>query len=210
MANLITIGRFPVLITVVLLLYAANPLARFVSIPLLVILIGMDSLDGVIARARKEVSLMGSVLDIMVDRAVELVLWICYADLRLIPVAIPIVYVLRGTIVDSLRSIRVKEGQMPFKAMRTRLGKWLVGSPFMRTPYGVIKLVSFAGLALTHTLAAYATRGAVSFSTVDTSSLIFNVTSWISVAFCLARGLPVIIEALLSLGEAKETIQRSQ
>lgn len=200
MANIITILRFPLLLVVILLFYAAEPIARLISVPLLAILIGMDTLDGVVARARNEVSVLGSVLDIMADRAVELVLWVCYAHLGLIPIAIPIIYILRGTVVDSLRSVYVGAGQAPFKAMRTELGKWLVGSPIMRSAYGVSKLIAFAGLALVHALAAYAARGTVGPDAVRVSSLIFNITSWISVAFCLVRGLPVIIEALPPLG----------
>ena len=196
MANLITILRFPLLVVIVLLLYTPNPLARLVTVILIAVLMGMDCLDGLVARAREEESLLGSVLDIMADRAVELVLWISYAHLGLIPVAIPIICVLRGTVVDSLRSVHVSAGTAPFKAMRTRLGKFLVGSAPMRTGYALSKLISFAGLALTHSLAAYAAQGRVRPETAQLSSLIFLVTSWVSVAFCLVRGVPVIVEAV--------------
>ncbi|MCD6521090.1 MAG: CDP-alcohol phosphatidyltransferase family protein [Anaerolineae bacterium] len=202
-ANTITVARLPLLVVIILLLYSPSPIPRLVSVFLLGLLIIMDTIDGMVARARNEVSLLGSVLDIMADRVVELVLWVCYAHLGLIPVAIPIIYIFRGTVVDSLRSVYVGAGQAPFKAMRTKLGKWLVGSPFMRSTYGASKLITFAGLALTHALAAYAARGAVSEEVVHLFRVIFNVTSWISVAFCLARGLPVIIEALPPLDKLK-------
>ncbi len=203
MANLITLSRLPVLLIVVSMLYAANPAIRVASVFGVVILILLDTVDGIVARARHQVSLMGSVLDIMADRVVELVLWIVYADVNLIPVAIPIIYVMRGTIVDSLRSVHVSEGEAPFKAMRTGLGKWLVASPVMRTTYGVSKLISFAGLAFTHALSAYVARGSASASALQTSLLIFQITSWISVALCLVRGVPVILEALPSLESLK-------
>ena len=203
MANWITIARFPLLVIVVLLLYTASPILRLLSVLLIAILIAMDTVDGIVARARGEVSLLGSVLDIMADRSVELVLWVCYADLRLIPVAIPIIYILRGTIVDSLRSVHVRQGQAPFKAMRTRLGSWLVGSRTMRSSYGGVKLISFGGLALTHALIAYAANGTISPNLARASNTIFDITSWISVGFCLARGIPVIAEALLALRESK-------
>ncbi|OGO04065.1 MAG: hypothetical protein A2Y73_08655 [Chloroflexi bacterium RBG_13_56_8] len=205
MANLITVLRFPLLILVVILLNTSSSLLRLITVFLVILLIAMDSLDGIIARWRKETSLMGSVLDIMADRAVELLLWISFAHLRLIPVAIPIIYVLRGTVVDSLRSLHVSAGTAPFKAMRTNWGKFLVTTPLMRTGYALSKLISFTGLALTHALAAYVSQGIVRpeivllghpFDKVQLSSLVFNLTSWISVALCLARGLPVVIEAL--------------
>ncbi|MBN1399354.1 MAG: CDP-alcohol phosphatidyltransferase family protein [Anaerolineae bacterium] len=197
MANLITLGRLPLLLIIVLLLAADAPPARLVTVGLLPLLIAMDSLDGIVARRRHEVSLLGSVLDIMVDRAVELVLWVCFAFYRLIPLAIPIIYVLRGTVVDSLRSMHVGAGQAPFKAMRTPLGSWLVGSPVMRSSYGVVKLLSFTGLALAHALRAYAERGAVAWPAARTTMLVFNVTSWIAVVLCLVRGVPVVVEAFL-------------
>ncbi|MHB1294521.1 MAG: CDP-alcohol phosphatidyltransferase family protein [Anaerolineae bacterium] len=196
MANLITVARFPVLIITVFLLYAQSPLARLLSVPLLGILILLDSVDGLVARARNEVSLLGSVLDIMTDRAVELVMWVALSDLGLIPVAIPLIVILRGTIVDSLRSMSVSAGTAPFKAMRTGIGRWLVGSPVMRTGYAIAKLVSFAGLALVWALAGYAETGAVAQSTVDGLWTVFRVTSWVAVVFCLARGVPVVTEAL--------------
>jgi CDP-diacylglycerol---glycerol-3-phosphate 3-phosphatidyltransferase len=205
-ANLITIARLPLLLVVVLLLYTSNPVGRMLSILGLGLLILMDTFDGVVARARHEVSLMGSVFDIMVDRTVELVLWIVYADLRLVPVAIPIIFVVRGTVVDALRSLHVGAGTAPFMAMRTTWGRWLVGSPLMRSTYGVSKLLAFTGLALTHTLAAYATQGVVEVSTVHVYALVALVTSWISVALCLARGLPVVLELLPSRSKTREAI----
>ena len=141
-------------------------------------------------------SLVGGFFNIMADRAVELVMWIVYADLGLIPVAIPIIFVLRGTIVDSLRSLHVKDGTAPFKGMRSAVGRWLVGSPWMRTSYGVSKFLSFTGLALSRALYGFAAQGRFPLRRADAMLLVFQVLSWISVAFCLARGLPVIAEAL--------------
>ena len=196
MANLITVVRLPLLVGIVLCLYSPSPILRLITVPLLIVLIAMDSVDGIIARRRGEESVLGSVLDIMADRVIELVLWVVYAHLGLIPVAVPIIYIMRGITVDSLRNMGASEGTAPFKTLQTRLGAWLVGSPWMRSTYGVSKLISFAGLAAAHTLAAYAARGVVSENTVSLALTIFNVTTWISVTFCLVRGLPVIIEHL--------------
>jgi CDP-diacylglycerol--glycerol-3-phosphate 3-phosphatidyltransferase len=199
MANLITLARFPVLLVIVLLLYSVNPVARLAGVILIGVLIGLDCVDGVVARARHETSLMGSVLDVMVDRAVELVLWTVYAHLGLIPVAIPIIYILRGTVVDSLRGMKVSQGTAPLKAASSRWGQFLMHSPWMRTPYALTKLAAFAGLGLAHALAAYAAQGMVTPQTVRSVTLTFNVVSWLSVAFCLVRGAPVVVEALPSL-----------
>jgi len=201
MANLITISRFPLLIAIIIMQYASSPGARLISVALIVLLILMDMFDGMIARKRHEESLLGSVLDIMTDRSVELVMWIVFGHLGLVPIVIPIIFVLRGTIVDALRSVSVSEGTAPFKAMKSKLGRFLVGSPWMRSPYGVFKAIAFAGLALTHALAAYAARGQVSTALVGYSRTLFNVVSWIATAYCLVRGVPVVIEVLPTLLE---------
>ncbi|MHB0857184.1 MAG: CDP-alcohol phosphatidyltransferase family protein [Anaerolineae bacterium] len=196
MANLITVARLPLLILTVLLLYAASPFTRLLSVPLLGIVILLDSIDGIVARIRKEESLLGSVLDIMTDRSVELVMWVALSNLDLISVVVPIVFILRGTIVDSLRSMSVSAGTAPFKAMRTGIGRWLVGSPVMRSGYAITKLVSFSGLALVRALQGYAEVGAVDVGTVDSLWAVFRVTSWIAMVLCLTRGVPVVAEAL--------------
>ncbi len=198
MANFITLMRLPVLLILVLTLYAPSPQVRVAGVFLVVLLIAMDSLDGIVARRRNEVSLMGSVLDIMMDRSVELVLWVAFAHRGVIPVAIPIIAVLRGTMVDSLRSLHISSGVAPFGSARSGLSKWLVGSPVMRTSYGVAKLLSFTGLATVNALALYAVSPSPAHVTpelVHRLGTVFVALSWVAIAFCIARGLPVIIES---------------
>jgi phosphatidylglycerophosphate synthase len=81
MANIITVARFPLLVLIVILLTIPSAGARTVAVPLVLVLILLDTVDGIVARARKEESLLGSVLDIMADRSVEMVLWVVYAHL---------------------------------------------------------------------------------------------------------------------------------
>ncbi len=208
MANLITAARFPLLVLIVVLLNAPDAAPRYTGAALVVVLILLDSVDGIVARARNEISLLGSVLDIMADRAVELVMWISFAHLGLIPVAIPIIFVIRGTVVDSLRSLAVSEGTTPFKSTRSRVGAFLVGSPFMRSGYGITKLGAFVGLAITNGLAAQAALGSVARETVSAYLLTFNVISWIAVAYCVVRGVPVIVEAIPALVGARSSPAR--
>ena len=68
-ANLITVLRFPLLIVIVLLLYFGGTVGQLIDAPLIVVLILMDSLDGIVARRRNEQTLIGSALDIAADRA---------------------------------------------------------------------------------------------------------------------------------------------
>ena len=130
LASLITVLRFPLLGVVAGLLYTASVPAQLAAAVLILVLILMDSLDGMVARRRREQTLFGSVLDIAADRAVETVLWVVFAHLRLIPIIIPVAVVIRGALTDSFRSLALQQrGESAHSMMRSRLGHWLVASP---------------------------------------------------------------------------------
>jgi hypothetical protein len=74
--------------------------------------------------------------------------WVCFADLRMVPMAIPLIVVARTTLTDALRGIGVSQGTAPFAQHRSALGRFLVGSAWMRTGYAVGKTATFCGLAL--------------------------------------------------------------
>jgi phosphatidylglycerophosphate synthase len=195
LANLITISRFPLLLIYLLMLYLGNESVRLIAIPLLFIALMFDSLDGIVARRTGNVSLSGSVLDIAADRVYELVLWVSFADLRLIPVAIPLIVITRTTLTDAIRSIGVRDGKAPFEQHETRLGTFIVGSRWMRLIYGLAKVVSFCGLTLAIALSGYP-EGSASFAAWPGVLKAFQVTSWIAVGFCVVRGSPVILGAI--------------
>ncbi len=205
MANLITLLRLPVLVLVVGLLYEPGAGARYLAAGLIVLLILLDTLDGVIARATHHESLMGSVLDIATDRAVELVLWVTFADLKLIPVVVPLVVITRGVFVDAIRSIAPARGLTPFALMRTRLGRFLVKSPWLRTPYGIAKVCAFCLLALEHGVEASATfSGVAPVGLAASVGPVAQVATWVAVALCLVRGIPVLVEGPRALAESSD------
>lgn len=191
-ASLITVLRFPLLVVVVLILYAGGAPGQLLSVFLIVVLIFMDTLDGVVARRRHEETLFGSVLDIAADRAVEIVLWVVFAHLRLIPVAIPITVIIRGALTDSFRGLALTDGESAHSMMRSRWGHWLVASRVMRSGYGLAKVVAFMLLAWTLSLR---TAGDIRLGAVWNVAL---VVSWIALALCLVRGAPVVVEAAMS------------
>ncbi len=195
LANWITLSRFPLLLVIVLILYYGSPLARLAGVALLFIGLMLDTVDGIVARRTGQTSLFGSVLDIAADRTYELVLWVCFADLEMIPVAIPLIIIARTTLTDALRSIGVGQGTAPFAQHRTPLGRFLVGSPVMRTGYSVTKVISFCGLALAQAFAEFPVPSSAARS-VPTMMAILQVTAWLAVGFCVFRGLPVIIHSL--------------
>jgi CDP-diacylglycerol---glycerol-3-phosphate 3-phosphatidyltransferase len=195
LANWITLSRFPLLLVTVLILYFGSPLVRLAGVLLLFVGLMLDTVDGMVARKTGQTSLFGSVLDIAADRTYELVLWVCFADLGMIPLAIPLIIIARTTLTDALRSIGVGQGRAPFDQHRTALGRFLVGSTFMRTGYAGTKVVTFCGLALAQALSGFP-PDAASARAVPTLMSVFRVTAWLAVAFCVFRGLPVIITSL--------------
>ena len=191
--NLITLLRIPLLAIVIGMLYSSTAGMRFVAAGLIIVLILMDTLDGVVARATKQTSLLGSVLDIAADRAVELVLWVVAADPGLIPVIVPLIVIARGVFVDALRAVAPAYGMGPFDLVQSPLGRLLVGSPWLRTPYGFVKAIAFFLLALGYGFAAQTTVTAGQLA--NGVAVAAQVATWLAVALCLARGVPVFIEA---------------
>lgn len=183
------------LLVYLLILYFGNHTLQLLSVPFLFLALMVDSIDGIVARRKGEASLMGSVLDIVADRVYELVLWVSFADLEAIPVLIPFIVITRTTWTDAIRSIGVQRGEAPFDQIRSKIGQFIVGSRWMRSTYGISKIVSFCGLAAGIALAAYP-QGSRAFQSSTAILQIFNVTSWVAVALCVIRGAPVIFGAL--------------
>jgi CDP-diacylglycerol--glycerol-3-phosphate 3-phosphatidyltransferase len=202
MANIITVARFPLLVLIVILLTIPSAAVRTAAVPLVLLLILLDTVDGIVARARKEESRLGSVLDIMADRSVEMVLWVVYAHLDLVPLAIPVIFIIRGTVVDSLRAVGVSEGKTPFGSTTHPIGRFLVGSSVMRTSYGVTKTLAFTLLALTSSLMAYAALGQVPNQLAENCHALALVLAWIATVFCIVRGVPVIVESFARLSKS--------
>ena len=193
LANWITISRLPVLLASMLALYFGSPLIRLIGVALLLIGLLLDTVDGIVARRAGQCSLFGSVLDIAADRTYELVLWVAFADLGMVPVAIPVIVLVRTALTDAFRSLEVGRGVAPFHQHRTALGRFLVTSTPMRVGYSVTKTITFCGLGLVHASAGLSGGvGAVAASALP----VLQGTAWLAVAFCIGRGLPVIVHAL--------------
>ena len=164
---------------------------RLIAVGVFFIVFMLDTVDGIVARRRGEVSLLGSVLDIASDRALEFVLWVVFADLRLIPVTVPLIVITRGVLVDAVRNVGVMQGQRPFDQMRSSLGRRLVGSRWMRSSYGVSKGFAFGLLTLCWGLLALPQAA----DSAQVIHLCAQIMTWVAVAICLIRGAPVLVEA---------------
>jgi phosphatidylglycerophosphate synthase len=186
--TLITLSRFPLLAVAVGAMYSASQTLQFTGIGVLLAGLVLDTMDGVVARRRHETSLLGSVLDIAADRTYEVVLWICFADLGVIPLLIPVIVVARTALTDAIRGLGVRRGTAPFAQLETRLGAFLVASAWMRTAYGLTKLLAFCGLAAVRPLGASWPEPAAALLGV------MQPVAWLCVTLCVLRGVPVVIE----------------
>ena len=195
MANLITLLRFLLLFLLVGMAYHAAPTWQLLNAPLLAFIIALDGVDGWVARRRRETSIFGSIFDIAVDRVVEIVLWVVLGDLGLVPMWVAIVFVVRGTIVDSIRYGAISRGETAFGMMRSRWGKRLVSGRIMRAVYGTVKALTFGWVLLLQPLPLL-----LPADWNQWQSLLHAVTTIMvgaSVLLCLIRGIPVVVEFII-------------
>ena len=186
LANIITLARLPLLLLLVGLLFVPDFAVRSCGLALLVVLFLMDWFDGYVARLRNEVTELGAVLDIAINRAVENILWITFMYLGLVPLWVPIIFLIRSFIVDSIRGVALTRGKSGFGMMHSVVGRFLVASRFMRALYGLAKGVTFGFLYLTWALALKDPNVLITLHPLN-QALIFFTTG-----LCLIRGLPVI------------------
>lgn len=190
MANFISIFRVILCFVTVGLLFIEAKAIYWTAFGLTILVIWMDGLDGYVARKFNETSKFGAVLDILSDRIVENVYWITFAVLGWIPLWVSLLVLTRGIITDSLRSLALEYGYTAFgenTMMQTGIGKFLVASNFSRFSYAVFKALAFSLLILAQV--------------VPQVSLIAYICVYISVFFCVVRGLPVMIESKRFLTE---------
>ncbi len=195
-ATLITLSRLPLLFLLVALLFVPVMAWRLVGLVLLIVLFLMDWFDGYVARLRNEVTQLGAVLDVALDRAVENVLWVSFTKIGWVPLWVPIVFLCRSFIVDSLRGVGLRQGKSVFGMMHSPWGKFLVASRFMRALYGFLKAWVFAQLMLTHALSLEYPQWVPILQSCN------QVLVYIVVALCLLRGVPVLWDSRLYLRPA--------
>ena len=191
------------------LIYYENLWARLFAAGLAILVVVMDWLDGYLARRLNESTVLGSVLDIAGDRMIESVLWIVLADLRLVPVWIPIVVISRSILTDSIRGYVLRFGYTAFgkkTMMKTKLGKFLTGAPLMRTSYAILKAFTFSWLLVFSVFNKFLVKFPLEKqSLVDLGLHIGYWTAIVTAVVCLARGLPVIFEGIYLIQQSEGT-----
>lgn len=192
MANLITLLRFLLLFLLIVFAYTQNAKLQLINCPLVAIIFLLDAVDGYVARKRNETTLFGAIFDIAIDRVVENVLWVVLVDLGIVPVWVAIVFLVRGFLVDSIRSQGASEGQTPFDMVSSPIGKFIVAGRFMRVFYGTLKAVTFGFIFLIQPWPVLLPGFYEEFHFILIG--IKTALVYASVLVCAIRGLPVIIE----------------
>jgi CDP-diacylglycerol--glycerol-3-phosphate 3-phosphatidyltransferase len=201
MANLITIARLILLFVVIAMIHFRPVDLALLSMILLGVVFAADGLDGWVARKRGSTSPFGAVFDIAGDRIVETVLWVYFAWERVIPLWVPFLVIVRGGIVDALRSMSYSEGMTAFgekNMMRSEFTRWLTAGRFMRGLYGYVKATAF--IFLTGWYGYLQPEAAGTWLDRVYGLTAIQWFGWanvgLAVALTLIRGLPVVFDAM--------------
>jgi CDP-diacylglycerol--glycerol-3-phosphate 3-phosphatidyltransferase len=186
-ANVISVGRILLALITISLLWLPEDPFYWWAFFLTIFVIYADALDGFIARKFNLASKFGAALDIFGDRAVEMTYWIAFACLNWIPVWVPLLFLVRGTLVDAIRAHYSEKGFTAFgekTMMQSNWGKFLVASNFSRFSYAAAKAVAFCLIIAVH----------ISTLRIPHLDWVANFCLYFACAFCVIRGLPVLVE----------------
>ena len=180
-------------------LFGRGAWANLAAVALTVTAIGLDALDGHIARKKRLASPMGAQIDILGDRMIENVYFTYFAVVGMVSLWLPVFFFARGAATDFLRGLAMRAGHSGWGAnamLQTWWGRALVASQWSRGLYAAMKCLCFCYLGLELAL----TRGPVALIGglgVDAQNLVVTygqVLTWATAGFCFARGLPVLME----------------
>ena len=207
LANLITLLRLFLLFAIFVIIDASGLAGHLLALFLTVVLIALDGVDGVIARQLKETSEFGAVFDIVVDRIVENCFWVYFAVAGVIPVWIPLVILSRGFFTDGIRAVALTKGSAAFgekSLQKSLVGKALVSSRWSRGLYGLSKVLSFLVLILLKGMSLPLAEIPLTPAAQAMIKVAGHNVIYFTVAFCIVRAIPVLIESrpLFSQGKS--------
>jgi CDP-diacylglycerol---glycerol-3-phosphate 3-phosphatidyltransferase len=205
-ANLITLFRLFLLFFIFFIVDRGGLQGHIWGIFLTVVMIALDGVDGVIARWLKETSEFGGVFDIVVDRIVENCFWIFFAAKGIIPLWIPFVVLSRGFFTDGVRSVALSKGMTAFgdtSLQKSALGKTLVASKWSRGLYGFSKIAAFLSLIVLHGLSLPEMDSMLTENMRNVIRLSGGFIVYFTVAFCIVRAIPVVLDSRSFLFKAK-------
>jgi CDP-diacylglycerol--glycerol-3-phosphate 3-phosphatidyltransferase len=142
---------------------------------------------------------LGAQLDILGDRMIENMFFTYFAVVGMVSLWLPVLFFARGAATDFLRGLALKAGHSGWCAnamLQTWWGRALVVSRWSRGLYAALKCGCFCylGLELALTREPVALLGTIASETHLTIRTIAQILTWSTAAFCLLRGLPVLVE----------------
>lgn len=180
-------------------LFGSHLWGNLAALGLTVGAIALDAVDGYVARRKNLATPLGAQLDILGDRVIENVFFTYFAVCGEVLLWVPVVFFVRGTLTDFIRSLAARSGRSAFgknSMLETWWGRALVASRVSRAAYGVLKCACFCYLGLHLTLLRGAAAGGIPSLHEWMPALLLgaHILIWTTVAFCLVRGLPVLWE----------------
>jgi CDP-diacylglycerol--glycerol-3-phosphate 3-phosphatidyltransferase len=172
---------------------------NLLGVVLTVVAIALDALDGHLARTKKMATPVGAQLDILGDRIIENMFFTYFAVVGMVSLWLPMIFFARGAATDFLRGLAMKAGYSGWGANAMLQSSWaraLVGSHWSRGLYAAMKCACFCylGLELALTRGPVALLGPVSLDMHAAIRAGAQTLAWMTGAFCVVRGLPVLLE----------------
>ena len=187
LANSITLLR--VLLTfVVIALFHRHFNLDMVLLGIIALIFALDAVDGYIARKQNQTSDIGAMLDVVGDRIIENSFWFYFAFHQMIPLWMPIAVLSRGILTDNVKRFAMAANTGTL-SMWTR---YLTNSRVSRGLYGCAKAVTFLYLGSVMLL-KQANFHAGCIHHLECLGVMLSV---VTVAMCLMRGLPVVVDGL--------------
>jgi CDP-diacylglycerol--glycerol-3-phosphate 3-phosphatidyltransferase len=180
-------------------LFGRGAWANLAAVALTVTSIALDALDGHLARQKNLATPVGAQLDILGDRMIENVYFTYFAVVGMVSLWLPVFFFARGAATDFLRGLAMKAGHSGWGAsgmLETWWGQALVASRWSRGIYAAMKCVCFCylGLELALTRGPVALVGVLAADVHTAIRVGAHILTWATAAFCLMRGLPVLLE----------------
>src|SRR5580704_13018441 len=188
-------------------LFGRGPWANLAAVGLTVTAIALDALDGHIARRRNLATPVGAQIDILGDRMIENVYFTYFAVVGMVSLWLPVFFFARGAATDFLRGLATRTGHSGWGAnamLRTWWGRALVASRWSRGSYAAMKCLCFCylGLELALTRGSVALLGGITADLLALMRVGARLLTWLTAAFCLLRGLPVLADGAKYLSGA--------
>ena len=158
--------------------------------------IGLDALDGYVARRRKLSTPLGAQLDILGDRVVENLFFTFFAVAGLVSLWVPVLFFLRGTLTDFLRGLAARAGRSGFgkdSMLESWWGRQFVASRASRATYAALKCVCFCALGFELTL-LHLPPGQAASDGLGWVPWCVRCLVVVTVVFCVVRAVPVVWE----------------